>query len=125
HDPEGESLKKLLCDSDGVQIKGLVSAASRPTTIKRSYFAAADNEHTFQKVFRVDREVAESVDVDRSEEGRAVVAELLEVLEWCVPKVDALCIADFGKGVCSPQVCRAAIDAARRRQIPIYVDPSR
>jgi D-beta-D-heptose 7-phosphate kinase/D-beta-D-heptose 1-phosphate adenosyltransferase len=36
-----------------------------------------------------------------------------------------LCIEDYNKGLLPPEVCRAAIDLARQRKIPILVDPAR
>ncbi len=42
-----------------------------------------------------------------------------------MPWHDALLISDYGKGVCTPRLLRAAIDAANLVGIPVIVDPSR
>lgn len=42
-----------------------------------------------------------------------------------VQRADCVLIADYGKGVCTDAVLRAAIDGAKARDIPCIVDPAR
>lgn len=51
--------------------------------------------------------------------------ELMTLTRWLDEKWDAILIQDYGLGVCTPEVCRTAIDAARERGIPCVVDPAR
>ena len=55
----------------------------------------------------------------------ALEAELIERITAQVPRHDALLISDYGKGVCTPRLLRAAIEAASRAGVPVMVDPSR
>jgi D-beta-D-heptose 7-phosphate kinase/D-beta-D-heptose 1-phosphate adenosyltransferase len=51
-------------------------------------------------------------------------ARLAEQLASQVPRHDALLISDYGKGVCTARLLRAAIEAAHRSGVPVLVDPS-
>lgn len=48
---------------------------------------------------------------------------LLERLEEALPAAQAVILSDYGKGVVTPKVIKAAISGARKRSIPITVDP--
>ncbi|MGH9519403.1 MAG: PfkB family carbohydrate kinase, partial [Terriglobales bacterium] len=48
-----------------------------------------------------------------------LIAKSLKLLSEC----QALVLSDYGKGALPPQVCQALITAARKRRIPILVDP--
>ena len=37
---------------------------------------------------------------------------------------EALCIEDYAKGVCTPEVCAAAIRRSRAAGVPVFVDPA-
>ena len=50
---------------------------------------------------------------------------LIERVAAQVPQHDALLISDYGKGVCTPRLLKAAIEAANRAGVPVMVDPSR
>lgn len=74
--------------------------------VKRRYFVGG------QQIFRVDDEASPAI-----LNARLIAEE--------IPYVDAVLIADYGKGVCTPAVLRAAIDGAKARDIPCIVDPAR
>jgi D-beta-D-heptose 7-phosphate kinase/D-beta-D-heptose 1-phosphate adenosyltransferase len=40
-----------------------------------------------------------------------------------LPECDAVVLSDYAKGALTPEVCRAVIDAARRLDVPVLVDP--
>jgi len=41
-----------------------------------------------------------------------------------LPGAGVVCIEDYNKGVCTPRLCRAVIDACRARGVPVLVDPA-
>ena len=87
-----------------------IAGAARPTVCKTRYIAA------HQQIMRVDEEQARALDAD--EEARLVAA-----IGEALADVDAVILSDYGKGVLSAQIRRFAIDRARRRGIPVFVDP--
>ena len=48
-------------------------------------------------------------------------AELPAALEWA----DVVLISDYGKGVCTPTLLRAVIDAGRTSHVKVLADPIR
>ncbi len=114
-DPEGESLRRYLramgCDADG-----LIVDPSRPTTVKRNLIGLAQHRHP-QKMFRLDFESREPL-------GRAVSERLLGAILAAMGRVDAICIEDYNKGVCTTTLCQAVIEAARKLGKPVLVDPA-
>lgn len=116
NDDAARSLRDSL-SSEGVDVAGLVVDASRPTTVKQNLIGKAQARHP-QKMFRVDYESREPLSLE-------VVAELLAQFERTLPSVDVVCIEDYGKGVCTPELCQGVIRAARRAGKPVFVDPAR
>ena len=114
-DPEGDRLRASL-DASGIDTSGLVADESRPTTVKRSLIGLAQHRHP-QKMFRVDFESSEPI-------SEAVRSRMLAAFEAQLAEVDAVCIEDYNKGVCSPELCAAVIDRARRAGKPVLVDPA-
>jgi D-beta-D-heptose 7-phosphate kinase/D-beta-D-heptose 1-phosphate adenosyltransferase len=114
-DGEGEALRGALraagCDADGILIDG-----TRPTTIKRSLIGLAQHRHP-QKMFRVDIE-------SRAPLAAALQAQLLQLIDASLERVDVVCLEDYNKGVCSPELCRHLIDSCRRLGKPVLVDPA-
>jgi D-beta-D-heptose 7-phosphate kinase/D-beta-D-heptose 1-phosphate adenosyltransferase len=55
--------------------------------------------------------------------GAATLAQLVAQVESRLDGLGALVISDYAKGVCAPALCGAVIAAARRRGIPVLVDP--
>ncbi|MCX5788326.1 MAG: D-glycero-beta-D-manno-heptose-7-phosphate kinase [Elusimicrobia bacterium] len=108
-EPAGET---LLADlrSKGVDTEAILKDAERPTTQKVRIIG----EH--QQLLRYDRETTEVL-------TRRMENVLLEQLAAQAGRCHAVVISDYGKGVVSPAVLKAAILAARRRKIPVTVDP--
>jgi rfaE bifunctional protein kinase chain/domain len=107
-DLAGRRLCEMLAALGGEQ-RGLVSVR-RPTTTKTRVVARA------QQVVRFDEE--DDGDVSGPEVDRLQIA-----VTRAVADADALVLEDYNKGVLVPSVIRAAIEAARARNIPIVVDP--
>jgi D-beta-D-heptose 7-phosphate kinase / D-beta-D-heptose 1-phosphate adenosyltransferase len=48
---------------------------------------------------------------------------LIHVVLAHLPECDAVVLSDYAKGVVTPEVCQAVIQAARKRDLPVLVDP--
>ena len=108
HDPAASRLREELRAS-GVE-DALVEASGRPTTVKTRIVA----HH--QQVCRADRE--RSDELTKALED-AVIARIAGALRGA----DALVVSDYQKGVVTKRVMRAAVALARRRRVPVLVDP--
>ncbi|MEP6493790.1 MAG: D-glycero-beta-D-manno-heptose-7-phosphate kinase [bacterium] len=107
-------------DAGGVQLRAMLGAigasleslveVERPTTTKTRIVARS------QQVVRVDEE--EDSDLEGDE-----VERLLACVRTAVAAADALVLEDYNKGVLVPRVIDTAMQAARRKGIPIVVDP--
>jgi D-glycero-beta-D-manno-heptose-7-phosphate kinase len=108
-DSRGDSLRGELA-AHRLRDQYLVSASARPTTSKTRVMARG------QQVVRIDEEVDDPIS-DRTE--RQVTA----MLEDAMADADALLIEDYNKGVLTPGVIDCAMSLARRRGVPVIVDP--
>jgi len=108
-DDEGRGLARELA-SRGVRADGLVAEAGRPTTVKTRIIAHS------QQVVRADREQRGDIAGTLLERVRQALATELE-------QAEALVISDYGKGVVHPGTLEAALAQAKRRGIPVCVDP--
>ncbi|NIA68093.1 D-glycero-beta-D-manno-heptose-7-phosphate kinase [Pelagibius litoralis] len=88
----------------------LLPLAGRPTTIKERFAAGG------QQLLRADREASGVLDGDGE---AAVIAAALSALD----EAAAVVLSDYGKGLLTPAVVKAVIDAARRRGCALVVDP--
>lgn len=109
NDTVGEQIKDSL-RAKRIDIGGLIIDDSRPTSIKTRIIA----QH--QQVVRVDREV-------KGVFPRDIEQKLDEKISLLVPQSDAVIISDYGKGLIGANVLKKAIGLARKRKIPINVDP--
>lgn len=100
----------------GVDPAGLVSDGERPTTRKKSLIGLAQHRHA-QKMFRLDYESLAPV-------GPAAREAILTRFCAALPGADVVCIEDYQKGVCTPELCRGVIDSARAAGVPVLVDPA-
>jgi D-beta-D-heptose 7-phosphate kinase/D-beta-D-heptose 1-phosphate adenosyltransferase len=90
----------------------LVVDRTRPTTRKMRFVS----EHFSTHLLRADWEVAAPADANREGE---LIARALAAL----PRVGAVVLSDYAKGVLTPRIIRAVIDAAQRARVPVIVDP--
>ena len=108
-DARGESLRHEMGQhqlADG----WLLMVTDRPTTSKTRVVARG------QQVVRIDEEVEEPLLDDDA-------AKLLAALERAMVDADTLLIEDYNKGTLTPPVIERAMALARRRGVPVVVDP--
>ena len=108
-DLEAEQLKDGLRDRK-IDVEGIITDASRPTTIKTRIIA----QH--QQVVRVDKEVKGSF-------PESIQRDIIARFEKAAETADAVIISDYGKGVINGPLLKRAIALANRRNIPVTVDP--
>jgi D-beta-D-heptose 7-phosphate kinase/D-beta-D-heptose 1-phosphate adenosyltransferase len=109
-DPEAERLHDDLRRL-AVGAAGIVRDQGRRTTRKLRVVTTRN-----QQVARIDYE-------DDGELASPLKEAILERIEQLAPSADAILISDYLKGVVSHAVAAAAIAAAKRRGIPVLVDP--
>ena len=114
-DHDGHHVHDLLTRS-GVDDVALLSDPSRPTTVKQRFIGLAQHRHPHQ-MLRVDREV-------RTPISSRLEAQLLECIRDCLADCDAVLISDYAKGVCTPRLLKAVLEAAREAGCPAIVDPA-
>jgi D-beta-D-heptose 7-phosphate kinase / D-beta-D-heptose 1-phosphate adenosyltransferase len=115
-DDAGAELRRLLVAAS-VNCDLVVNDSRRPTSVKERFIGRASSRHPSQ-ILRVDHENCEPL-------CEALENQLIERIAAEVPRHDALLISDYGKGVCTPRILKAAIAAARRAGVSVLVDPSR
>ncbi|MBI4371179.1 MAG: D-glycero-beta-D-manno-heptose-7-phosphate kinase [Elusimicrobia bacterium] len=94
----------------GANVEGVCADSRRATTQKCRVVAER------QQVVRFDRETTEPL-------AAATEKRLLAGLAVQLARAQAVVISDYGKGVVGPRLLAAAINGARRRGIPLTVDP--
>jgi len=115
-DDTGALLRRLLAET-GAQCDGVLQTTDRPTTAKVRLVGLAQDRHP-QQMMRLDYEATEPLSAE-------MCGRILDRLAVALDGADVLCIEDYNKGLLPPEVCKAAIDMARRRNIPVLVDPAR
>jgi D-beta-D-heptose 7-phosphate kinase/D-beta-D-heptose 1-phosphate adenosyltransferase len=115
-DRNAETLRAEL-QQRGVDTAGLLADNTRPTTVKQNLIGRAQTRHP-QKMFRVDYESREPL-------SKEVTGRVLSALESQIEGCDVVCIEDYAKGVCTPELCQGVIAIARRHSIPVMVDPAK
>ena len=108
-DADGAAIRQELVVArlDG---RHVVTIAGRPTTSKTRIIARS------QQIVRIDDEV------DALLEGPDL-ARLIAAVREALADADALLLEDYNKGALAPGLIKAAMEAARRRGIPVVVDP--
>jgi len=102
---------RAALDRAGVNHAGLVIDRERPTTRKVRVVTIRN-----QQVARIDHEL------DADADG-AIEAALIEQVKTAATKSEAVVLSDYRKGVVTPRVIAAAIEAARQSGAPLLVDP--
>ena len=108
-DAAGERVQESL-RAAGVVPALAVAQGARPTTVKTRIVA----HH--QQMVRADREVTDDLTGALEE---ALLACLREHLGSC----RAVLVSDYQKGVVTPRIMKLVREGARRRRIPVLVDP--
>jgi D-beta-D-heptose 7-phosphate kinase/D-beta-D-heptose 1-phosphate adenosyltransferase len=107
-DESAQRLRDLLTNQ-GSESRGLVQV-NRPTTTKTRIVARS------QQVVRVDEEIDDDC-------TSVEIAKLKAAITRAVKESDALILEDYNKGVLVAAVIEHAIAAARKKGIPVVVDP--
>ena len=108
-DAYARTLSQLLV-GHGVPTDGLVADPGRSTTTKSRVIAHS------QQVVRVDCE-------NRHHLPGSVEDRLLSWIDDQVPRVDAVVLSDYAKGVASPRFTQALIRVSRAANRPVMIDP--
>lgn len=88
----------------------MTAVGSHPTTTKLRILGGK------QQMMRLDMEQTDGY-------PKEAYAALIEAIEARLDGAQALVLSDYAKGVLTEEVCQRAIAAARRREIPVLVDP--
>ena len=112
-DEAGRRLASDLASAPRIEAHLVVDPA-RPTTRKTRYVS----EHHSTHLLRADWELATPVDAATEQ---ALIAQALAAL----PRVGAVVLSDYAKGVLTPGLIAAVIAAARQAGKPVIVDPKR
>ncbi|HEY9013523.1 MAG TPA: PfkB family carbohydrate kinase [Gemmatimonadales bacterium] len=108
-DGDGAAIRQELAVGR-LQDRFVLTAAGRPTTSKTRIIARG------QQIVRIDDEV--DTLLDGADEARLVAAA-----REALADADALLLEDYNKGALSPGLIAAVMEVARRRGIPVVVDP--
>ena len=108
-DSSADKLRRALKNAK-VSDSNIIVDAKRPTILKSRVIAAS------QHVVRVDRE-------DRTELPPALLKKVLNKVKAIIPKVDAIIISDYGKGMVTRDTAQKIIALARRHNKFVAVDP--
>ncbi len=108
-DADGRAILASLAAA-GMAAKGVVADASRITTVKTRIVARQ------QQIVRVDRERREPL-------GPKVEDRLVRAIKAALPKLDALVLSDYAKGVVTDTLADRVLTECHRRGVPALVKP--
>ncbi|PYP13546.1 MAG: hypothetical protein DMD54_16575, partial [Gemmatimonadetes bacterium] len=108
-DARGESVKAEL-DDEKLGTQYLVTDTTRPTTSKTRVVARG------QQMLRIDEEIEHPI-------SARIMEQLGTALERAMRDADALLIEDYNKGTLVPQVIERGLTIAKKRGVPVVVDP--
>ncbi|QFY41817.1 D-glycero-beta-D-manno-heptose-7-phosphate kinase [Candidatus Methylospira mobilis] len=109
-DDDGAKLERAIA-AMGISTEGLHRSTTHPTIVKTRVLGG------HQQMLRLDRERREP---HAAADGEALLACALRQFN---DNPTVIVLSDYAKGVLSPQLCQAVIAEARRRNIPVLVDP--
>ncbi|OGW87009.1 MAG: hypothetical protein A3C35_00605 [Omnitrophica bacterium RIFCSPHIGHO2_02_FULL_46_11] len=108
-DLRGRMLVKAM-RREGIDTSGAIYDKTRPTTLKTRVVAHS------QQMVRFDREDSRNLSGDH-------LKKVLVFIEKLLPKVDAVVIEDYGKGMITPALLSHILKQANALKKPILVDP--
>lgn len=113
-DSEGAAVRRLLADLDGRACGSVefVPLVKDFTTVKTRIVG-----DWRQQMLRLDKEICSPLS---PEQENLVVLRLREKIG---KGLRAVVLSDYGKGICSPSLCRKVISLAQEGGVPVYVDP--
>jgi rfaE bifunctional protein kinase chain/domain len=108
-DDDGRTVQTLL-EAAGIASKGVPAEASRITTVKTRIVA----QH--HQIVRVDRERRDPL-------SRVYEDRLVRAIKVALPRLDALVLSDYDKGVVTDSLSDRVLSECQRRGIPALVKP--
>jgi D-beta-D-heptose 7-phosphate kinase/D-beta-D-heptose 1-phosphate adenosyltransferase len=108
-DDAARRIRETLADA-GVEAELAASDSGRPTTVKTRIIA----HH--QQVVRADWEQTDDI-------AETLRSDLTRRIRRALPTCQIVVLSDYQKGVVSAQLMKSVLSAARRRGIPVLVDP--
>jgi rfaE bifunctional protein kinase chain/domain len=112
-DGHGRRLRAILREK-GITPSRVFDEAAFETPVKTRVLAGRAHS-TKQQIVRLDRDT-------RLGERSAARRSVLRALRGFGGRADAVLVSDYGFGLLSPELVRAAVAFARRRRIPVTVD---
>ena len=100
----------------GAAADSLVEADDRPTVSKVRLVGLAQHRHP-QQMMRIDFEEHGPLSAELS-------ARVVERIEAELPGADLLLLEDYNKGVLGADVCAHVMESAKRRGVPVLIDPA-
>ncbi len=98
-----------------VDIGGIVSDPSRPTTTKTRIMAEGMMPTFAQQVARLDR-------IERRPLSQPIERALIQRIEDCAEQADAILVSDYRSGLVTPDVIDTCVRVAHARRILLTVD---
>ncbi len=108
-DETARALRTAL-ESAGIRSQGLLADPQRLTTTKTRVIAR------HQQVVRLDQE-------QRGPLGKAIEEKLISRIKSSLPRLDALVISDYDKGVVTDALAERVLEECHRRKLPTLVKP--
>lgn len=108
-DDEGRALRACLA-AKGIPAKGVAADASRITTVKTRIVA----QH--HQIVRVDRENRQSL-------NRGLEDRLVRAIKSSLPRLDALVLSDYDKGVITDSLADRVLTECHRLGVPALINP--
>jgi rfaE bifunctional protein kinase chain/domain len=112
-DPLGDALRERL-KQDGVATAGVVRLRDYPTPVKTRILSGGTHA-TKQLVVRIDR-------LQSLAGNAAARAAVGRALRNAGGRLDGVLVSDYGLGLVTPPMVRAALALAKRRRLPVTVD---
>lgn len=112
-DEEGGKFLKLL-KKQQISGEGILSSESRKTTVKTRAIA----HH--QQVLRIDEETDEPLGEEDTVRLQKTILNLLDKHQ-----IDVIIFEDYDKGVITPELIGFTVKEAKKRHIPVTVDPKK
>ncbi len=115
-DANGRTLREILSRM-GVVVRGLLADSGRATIVKERMLGSvqAANRGT-QQLLRVDEE-------DPSPLAAARERALRDRYQAELGRADGVLVSDINKGILTPSLLSAIISGARRKRVPVIIDP--
>jgi D-beta-D-heptose 7-phosphate kinase/D-beta-D-heptose 1-phosphate adenosyltransferase len=112
NDAAGKTVKSAFASVDGIIRPYLIVDRTRATTRKLRFVS----EHHSTHLLRADWETVRPV-------GAKVEAALIKRALAVLPRVGAVVLSDYAKGVLTPRLIRAVMTRAKKLRKPVVVDP--